>query len=104
MLHAALRHGDRCGARDPYLFNIAADYVINGWLCEMQVGTMPEGLLYDAELKDLSAEEVYDRIAKDLRRMRRLSTLRGKGRVTSSAPRSAPRATTWTWTSSTGEG
>ncbi|SFF67291.1 vWA domain-containing protein [Streptomyces mirabilis] len=79
MLHAALRHGDRCGARDPYLFNIAADYVINGWLCEMQVGTMPEGLLYDAELKDLSAEEVYDRIAKDLRRMRRLSTLRGKG-------------------------
>ncbi|MEU2861953.1 hypothetical protein ACIQWL_04405 [Streptomyces mirabilis] len=79
MLHAALRHGDRCGARDPYLFNIAADYVINGWLCEMQVGMMPEGLLYDAELKDLSAEEVYDRIAKDLRRMRRLSTLRGKG-------------------------
>lgn len=79
MLHAALRHGDRCGTRDPYLFNIAADYVINGWLCEMQVGTMPEGLLYDAELKDLSAEEVYDRIARDLRRMRRLSTLRGKG-------------------------
>ncbi|WP_406336683.1 DUF2201 family putative metallopeptidase [Streptomyces sp. NBC_00203] len=79
MLHAALRHGDRCGTRDPYLFNVAADYVINGWLCEMQVGTMPEGLLYDPELKDLSAEEVYDRIAGDLRRMRRLSTLRGKG-------------------------
>jgi predicted metal-dependent peptidase len=79
MLHAALRHGDRCGARDPYLFNIAADYVINGWLIEMQIGTMPEGLLYDPELKDLSAEEVYDRIAGDLRRMRRLSTLRGKG-------------------------
>lgn len=79
MLHAALRHGDRCGARDPYLFNVAADYVINGWLCEMQVGTMPEGLLYDPELKDLSAEEVYDRIAGDLRRMRRLATLRGRG-------------------------
>ncbi|MFD4412355.1 hypothetical protein [Streptomyces sp. NPDC058476] len=79
MLHAALRHGDRRGTRDPYLFNIAADYVINGWLCEMQIGTMPEGLLYDPELKDLSAEEVYDRIAGDLRRMRRLSTLRGKG-------------------------
>jgi len=75
MLHAALRHG----ARDPYLFNIAADYVINGWLCEMQIGTMPEGLLYDPELKDLSVEEVYDRIARDLRRMRRMSTLRGKG-------------------------
>ncbi|MFF1450066.1 hypothetical protein ACFVYF_18285 [Streptomyces sp. NPDC058274] len=79
MLHAALRHGDRTGGRDPYLFNIAADYVINGWLREMDVGTMPEGLLHDPELKDLSAEEVYDRIAGDLRRTRRLGTLRGKG-------------------------
>ncbi|MEU0036217.1 hypothetical protein [Streptomyces sp. NPDC006333] len=79
MLHAALRHGDRCGTRDPYLFNVACDYVVNGWLCAMQVGTMPDGLLYDAQLTDLSAEEVYDRIANDLRRMRRLSTLRGKG-------------------------
>ncbi|MET7848290.1 hypothetical protein AB0D78_11525 [Streptomyces avermitilis] len=79
MLHAALRHGDRCGARDPLLFNIACDYVINGWLCEMQIGSMPEGLLHDPELTGLSAEEVYDRIAVDLRRMRRLSTLRGKG-------------------------
>lgn len=79
MLHAALRHGDRCGGRDPYLFNVACDYVINGWLREMQVGAMPEGVLYDAGLAGLSAEEVYDRIAVDLRRMRRLATLRGKG-------------------------
>ncbi|MFF4787607.1 vWA domain-containing protein [Streptomyces griseorubiginosus] len=79
MLHAALRHGDRCGTRDPYLFNIACDYVINGWLNEMQIGTMPEGLLHDPQLAGLSSEEVYDRIAGDLRRMRRLATLRGKG-------------------------
>lgn len=80
MLHAALRHGERCGARDPYLHNVAADYVVNGWLVEMGVGEMPEGLLYDPELRDLSVEEVYDRITADLRRMRRLATLRGKGR------------------------
>lgn len=79
MLHAALRHGDRCGTRDPYLFNVACDYVINGWLREMQVGEMPQGLLYDAQFTGLSAEEVYDRIVGDLRRMRRLATLRGKG-------------------------
>ncbi|WP_078616542.1 DUF2201 family putative metallopeptidase [Streptomyces sp. 351MFTsu5.1] len=79
MLHAALRHGDRCGTRDPYLFNIACDYVINGWLNEMRIGTMPEGLLHDPQLAGLSSEEVYDRIAGDLRRMRRLATLRGKG-------------------------
>ncbi|MET7769870.1 hypothetical protein [Nocardia sp. NPDC005366] len=80
MLHAALRHGERTGARDPYLFNIACDYVVNGWLVEMDVGQMPEGLLYDPDLKGCSAEEVYDRIATDLRRLRKLATLRGRGR------------------------
>ncbi|MET7619247.1 hypothetical protein [Streptomyces sp. NPDC005408] len=79
MLHAALRHGERCGARDPYLFNVAADYVVNGWLYAMGVGAMPEGLLYDAELNGLSVEEVYGRMAGDLRLRRRLATLRGKG-------------------------
>lgn len=80
MLHAALRHGERTAWRDPYLFNIACDYVVNGWLVELGVGVMPEGLLYDPALKGCSAEEVYDRIATDLRRLRKLATLRGRGR------------------------
>nr|WP_223243891.1 hypothetical protein [Streptomyces sp. CBMA156] len=80
MLHAALRHGERRGGRDPFLFNVAADYVINGWLLEMGVGEMPEGLLHDPRLKGLSAEEVYDRIVRDQRRIRRLATLAGKNR------------------------
>ncbi|MDQ1657621.1 MAG: hypothetical protein QOD41_2704, partial [Cryptosporangiaceae bacterium] len=79
MLHAALRHGDRVGGRDPYLWNVAADYVVNGWLIELAVGTMPEGALYDPRLAGLSAEAVYDRIATDLRRIRKLATLRGRG-------------------------
>ncbi|MFE3498188.1 hypothetical protein ACFXPX_08050 [Kitasatospora sp. NPDC059146] len=80
ILHAALRHGERRGGRDPFLFNVAADYVINGWLLEMNVGEMPDGLLHDPQLKGLSAEEVYDRIARDQRRIRRLATLAGKNR------------------------
>jgi predicted metal-dependent peptidase len=79
MLHAALRHGDRVGPREPYLWNVACDYVINGWLVEMGVGEMPDGLLYDARLAGASAEDVYDRIANDLRRLRKLATLRGRG-------------------------
>ncbi|MGX1805886.1 vWA domain-containing protein [Nocardia sp. NPDC055321] len=79
MLHAALRHGERAGWRDHYLFNVACDYVVNGWLVEMGVGELPDGLLYDPELKGMSAEAVYDLIATDLRRMRRLATLRGRG-------------------------
>ncbi|MFF0270140.1 hypothetical protein [Kribbella sp. NPDC004536] len=79
MLHAALRHGERVGGRDPYLWNVAADLVINGWLVEMGVGTLPDGVLYDPQLKGMSAEEVYDRITTDLRRYRKLATLRGVG-------------------------
>ncbi|MEU4291491.1 hypothetical protein AB0E63_24955 [Kribbella sp. NPDC026596] len=79
MLHAALRHGERVGGRDPYLWNVAADLVINGWLLEMGVGAMPDGALHDPALKGMSVETVYDRITTDLRRYRKLATLRGVG-------------------------
>ncbi|MEV4895952.1 hypothetical protein AB0K48_41965, partial [Nonomuraea sp. NPDC055795] len=79
MLHAALRHGERTGGREPYVWNIACDYVINGWLVEMGVGEMPEGLLHDPSLAGQSAEAVYDQIVTDLRRLRKLATLRGRG-------------------------
>ena len=55
------------------------DYVINGWLIEMQVGLMPEfGLLYDPELKGLNAETIYDRIVNDLRMFRKSHSLTEK--------------------------
>jgi predicted metal-dependent peptidase len=78
-LHAALAHDERCAGRDHYLWNVACDFVINDWLVEMQVGEVPTGLLLDQDLKGLSAESIYDRIVKDMRRYRKLSTLRGKG-------------------------
>lgn len=81
ILHVALRHQQRCGDRDHYLWNCATDYCINLWLQEMRVGEIPSvGLLLDPALKGRSAEDVYDRIAKDLRRLRRLGTFAGSGR------------------------
>jgi predicted metal-dependent peptidase len=79
MLHAALRHGERVAWRDPYLWNVATDFVINGWLVEMGVGQMPEECLYDPALRGRGAEDVYDEITKNLRRFRKLATLRGRG-------------------------
>jgi predicted metal-dependent peptidase len=78
LLHVGLRHQARRQGRDPYLWNIACDYVVNGWLVEMGVGELPKfGVLYDPELKGMSAEAIYDRIATDMRRYRKLATLRG---------------------------
>lgn len=80
LLHVGLRHDTRRQGRDPYLWNAACDYCINAWLVEMGVGHMPQiGGLYDPELKGESAESIYDRIVTDLRRYRKLRTLRGIG-------------------------
>lgn len=72
-LHAALCHEQRLGRRDPELWNAACDYVINQWLRDMEVGHMPEGLLFDPELSGLSAESVYDLLAANLRKYRRMA-------------------------------
>ena len=80
LLHVSLRHQARRQGREPYLWNVACDYVINGWLQEMSVGTAPQiGLLHDPDLAGLSAEAIYDRIVTDLRKYRKLMTLRGVG-------------------------
>ncbi len=80
-LHAGLGHYHRCQGRDPYLWNVACDFVINGWLIEMQVGQFPaSGGLYDEDLKGKSAEEIYDEIVKELRKYSKLSTFRGYGK------------------------
>lgn len=77
-LHVGLRHDQRRQGRDGQLWNVACDYVINGWLIEMKVGELPpHGLLYDPSLKGMSAEEIYLLICQDLRRFRKLQTLRG---------------------------
>lgn len=79
VLHVALRHLARRRGRDPYLWNVACDFVVNAWLIDMAVGTPPAiGLLHDAQLHGLSVESVYDRITSDLRRARKLATLAGR--------------------------
>ncbi|MCP4692462.1 MAG: peptidase [Desulfobacterales bacterium] len=80
LLHVGLRHDIRAEGRDPYFWNVACDYVINSWLIEMEIGEAPGfGVLYDKTLSGLSAESVYDIIVTDLRRLRKLSTFRGRG-------------------------
>ncbi len=61
VLHAALLHPSRRHQRDPKLWNIAADIVINGMLIK-EGYALPAGGLRDANLEALSTEEVYDRL------------------------------------------
>lgn len=78
LLHAGLRHDTRQGTRDAYLWNISCDFVINDWLLEMGVGEPPAlGLLHDVGFRGWSAEAIYDHVTQNLRRFRRLATMRG---------------------------
>ncbi len=79
-LHVGLRHDVRIQGRDPYLWNIACDYVINGWLIEMDVGRMPSnGLLYDPKLAGRGAEDIYQEITQNLRWQRKLKKMQTFG-------------------------
>ena len=79
-LHAGLRHDSRGRGRDPLLWNIACDFVINGWLKEMQVGVMPVSALYAKEYEGLSAESIYDSLFMDIRSAMKQITFRGYGK------------------------
>ncbi len=59
VLHAALLHVFRRGPRDPLLWNIAADIVVNGIILSQPGFELPPGHLRDKKLERLSVEEVY---------------------------------------------
>lgn len=52
--------------RDPLIWNIACDYVVNAILIKNGVGAMPkDAMLSDAFTADMTAEQVYDTLMKD---------------------------------------
>lgn len=75
VLHAALLHVPRRGKRDPLLWNLAADVVVNGVILGQPDFTLPKGHVRNRELEHLSVEEVYHKlmIEPDLRSQLRLA-------------------------------
>ncbi len=63
VLHAALLHVQRRGTREPILWNIAADIVINGIILQQPDFKLPKGHVRDEKLEHLSAEEIYHLIS-----------------------------------------
>lgn len=63
--HAAFSHFERRRGRDPMLWNIANDYVINLVLFDLfgNASFLPDAVLLDPRFVGMSSEQVYDRIA-----------------------------------------
>jgi predicted metal-dependent peptidase len=62
LLHAALLHVPRRGVRDPNLWNIAADIVVNGMIRSGTAYALPEGGIEDGTMAHLSVEEIYEQL------------------------------------------
>lgn len=65
VLHVAYMHSFRRKTRDPMLWNFAADYVINLVLSDENY-QLPDGCLYDTKYRDMSTEEVYEQLLKNM--------------------------------------
>lgn len=59
LLHAALLHCSRRGERDAFLWNIAADIVVNGILRKEHGLSLPKGACIEPDLEQYEVEEVY---------------------------------------------
>ena len=66
VLHMALLHVSRSGNRDKYLWNVAADIVVNSLISRNTSFSIPEGAFVNPEFDDLSVEEIYEKLIKGL--------------------------------------
>jgi predicted metal-dependent peptidase len=65
VLHAALLHVTRRRHREAFLWNVAADIVVNGMIVQEGVFALPEGAILDQEHAHLSVEEIYELLTRN---------------------------------------
>jgi len=65
--HCVFDHMGRRGDRDPQIWNMAGDYLVNDMLIQNNVGKKISSvpLLWDPKYRDMTAEEVYDELIKN---------------------------------------
>jgi len=81
VFHVAFAHFDRRGSRDPFLWNVAGDYAINllvrdgmstviGSERRVPKGCIPKDILLDEKYADMSTEQIYEDIFKNVKKVK----------------------------------
>ena len=65
VLHMALLHVTRRQSRDPYIWNIAADIVVNDLILRNTKFKLPKGAIVDDQYSDKSVEYIYESLLKN---------------------------------------
>lgn len=68
VLHVAFENGLRLQKRDPWIWNLATDYANNLILKEAGF-TLLDGCLYNPDYKGMSADQIYDKLIKQARKI-----------------------------------
>lgn len=71
ILHCVYDHLGRRMDRDPKLYNIAADYIVNNLLIRDRIGTKPSivDCFHDRKYEGWTSEEVYDELFKNAKKI-----------------------------------
>lgn len=67
IMHIALLHLYRRGARNSLLYNYATDFAIN-WILRESKFDLPDGGLYSADFANMGAEVIYDKLVEALKK------------------------------------
>lgn len=70
VMHIALAHGIRLMGRDHTIWNFSCDYAINLVLVDTGF-TLPKGGLLDAKYRDMSADQIYEQLMKQVDKQRK---------------------------------
>jgi predicted metal-dependent peptidase len=92
VLHAALLHCTRRNTREPQIWNIAADIVINGMIAQESAFELPPGGLREPKLENYTVEEVYELLLKSTN-LPKLANLDLLNQAPSDIPGSNPQLT-----------
>ena len=65
VMHCVYDHMERREGRDPQIWNMATDYVINGQLVREGLGKMPKEGLHDIKYYEKNSDEVYTHLKKN---------------------------------------
>jgi predicted metal-dependent peptidase len=80
IMHVVLMHSLRRGAREPGLWNIACDYVVNGMMVDSGTFKTPKEVIQpDPAFKGMNAERVYDLLQKEAQQALAGGKQSGKG-------------------------
>jgi len=61
-MHIIFFHHEREQGRDPELFNVACDFVVNAFLSEIDKISIPNDALFSFKFRGMSVEEVYEEL------------------------------------------